>query len=71
MDFIKEKTMEQLFALYGDEQRRIDQRDREETQQHIRSELMRRLKRAMDELKTTENSLEARVVYEKWIRNRL
>ena len=71
MDYIKGKTLEQLFALYGDEQQRIDQRDREETQQHIRSELMRRLKRAMDELKTTENGVDARVVYEKWIQNRL
>lgn len=71
MDFIKEKTMEQLFAMYGAEQRRIDQWDREQTQQLIRSELMQRLKRAMDELKKTENSVDARVVYEKWIQNRL
>lgn len=58
MDFIRERTTEQLVELYAFEQGRINENDKRQTQAHIKKELKRRfnvMMKLLDDEQTTAN----------------
>lgn len=58
MDYLREKTTEQLVELYAFEQARINEEDKRQTQARIKNELKRRFNVMMillDDEQTTAN----------------
>ena len=58
MDYLREKTTEQLIELYAFEQGRINEDDKRQTQARIKKELKRRFNLMMtllDDEQTTDN----------------
>lgn len=58
MDYLREKTTEQLIVLYAFEQGRINEDDKRQTQAHIKKELKRRfntMMKLLDDEQTATN----------------
>lgn len=58
MDYLREKTTEQLIELYAFEQGRINEDDKRKTQERIKKELKRRfnvMMKLLDDEQTTAN----------------